>query len=105
MFQCLYDLTDLNTWSRFYTNIIAYCQQNRYVRFAVHTGLLTLIHFLISQKVTTGRRVRLNEVVKYVISHKNGTVAGSEKEAVCKFKNTLLILNMHMPEKYLLHNL
>ena len=41
-----------------------------------------------------------------VTSHKNGTtIPETEKEAVCKYKNTLLILNMHVPEKYLLHNL
>ena len=24
-----------DAWSHFYTNIVAYCQQNRYVRFAI----------------------------------------------------------------------
>ena len=38
------------TWSRFHTNIIAYCQQNRYVQLAIYTDLffLGLIHLLLS---------------------------------------------------------
>ena len=40
-----------------------------------------------------------------VASHKNGTIPGTKKEADCKYYNTPLILNMHMPEKFLLHNL
>ena len=42
MFQCLYDLTDLNTDHVFHTNIIADCQYNRYVWFAIYTDLFTL---------------------------------------------------------------
>ena len=42
MFQCLYDLTDLKMIALFHTNIIAYCQQNRYVQFAIYTDLFAL---------------------------------------------------------------
>ena len=34
-------LTDLNTDHVFHINIIAYLQQNRYVRLAIYTGLFT----------------------------------------------------------------
>ena len=38
----LYNLTDLTLDHVFYTNIIAYCQQNRYVRLAIYTDIFTL---------------------------------------------------------------
>ena len=44
-----------------------------------------------------------------VTSHNNGTIPGTipgtRKESVRKCSNNLLILNMHMPEKYFLHDL
>ena len=43
MFRDLYDLTNLTNLITFFRfHIIAYCQQNRYVRFATYTDLLTL---------------------------------------------------------------
>ena len=40
MFQCLYDLTDLKMI--FHTNILAYYQQNQYMRVTIYTDLFTL---------------------------------------------------------------
>ena len=57
MFQCLYDLTDLNTWSLDIT-IIAYCQRNRYLRFAIYTGLFTLIWMFRSSQLNN----RINKI-------------------------------------------
>ena len=38
----MYNLTDLTLDHIFHANIIAYCQQNQYVRLAIYTGLFTL---------------------------------------------------------------
>ena len=50
--------------------------------------LSPVIRFLILQKVTTGRRIRLSRQQvchksMLVTSHKNGTIPGTEKDAVC----------------------
>ena len=43
----LYDLTDLTLDHVFHTKLVAYCQQNRYVRLAIYTELFALfIHFI-----------------------------------------------------------
>ena len=36
----------------FHTNIIAYCQQNRYVRLAIYTDLFTLIFIINALEMT-----------------------------------------------------
>ena len=41
----MYNLTDLTLDHVFHTNIIAYCQQNQYIRLAIYTGLFTLITY------------------------------------------------------------
>ena len=45
------NLTDLTLDHVFHTNIIAYCQQNRYVRLAIYTDLFILNMFMKASRV------------------------------------------------------